>query len=245
MRCNCSGRHVGKSTVFFDAAIGPLRVLLPHGFLFPSSEDCDCILLLVQPRTDKFMSTTVTLHIYSGLPDPAWELSNEQISELKSLISSFRTRTLLKPPGLLGRLGYRGFTIESVAEPGLEASMYAHAGVLDVGRLDLSILMGEPALEAFLLSTARDVLAPDLADYVKQQLSAPSLADFQNLTLDERLTIQPSGTMILTFVSGTTVTITPTTKSRIPLRNQDEVVDRSGPIRPVAAEPGRPRSEMA
>lgn len=129
------------------------------------------------------MSVTVTLHIYSGLPDPAWELSQDQIADLRSIIASSGQRSLLKPPGLFGKLGYRGFTIDSVGEPGLETSMYVHAGVLDIGRYDLSIVTDEPALEDFLLSTSP--LDPGLADIIKRDLTTQSLQDFRDQILDE------------------------------------------------------------
>lgn len=129
------------------------------------------------------MSVTITLHIYSGLPDPAWELTSEQISQLRAIVVSSGRRSLMKPPGLVGRLGYRGFSIDTVGEAGLEASMYVHARVLDIGRLDMTIVTDQPILENFLISTSP--LDIGLCEFIKQQMTDQSADQFYDQVIDE------------------------------------------------------------
>jgi hypothetical protein len=117
------------------------------------------------------MSATVTLHIYSGRPDPAWELTDDQVQELSDRISQIQNTTLLKPAGLAGALGYRGFSITSVREKYLDPHVYVHGGVVDLDRFDLNRITDVPDLEEWLLSTAGDAVTDDVRQAVQQELS--------------------------------------------------------------------------
>lgn len=117
------------------------------------------------------MSVTVTLHIYSGVADPAWELSDDQARELVDRIQRIQQTTLLKPAGLLGNLGYRGFSVTSVAERGLEPHVYIHGGIVDSDRFDLNRIVDDADLERWLLSTAGTAVSDDVRKDVEAQLS--------------------------------------------------------------------------
>ena len=118
------------------------------------------------------MSTLVTLQVYSGLPNPSWELTDAETDELRARLQAIENRSLSKPPGLSGRLGYRGFSIETVGERNLDASMYAHGGVVDVGQFDLSLRADSSEFEAFLLATAGNAISSALKDYIAEQIAS-------------------------------------------------------------------------
>lgn len=117
------------------------------------------------------MSVIVTLHVFSGRSDPAWELTEEQIKELSDRLRSINKTTFLKPPGIVGGLGYRGFTISSVREKNFEPEMYIHAGIVDFSRFDLNLLIDNSDLEQWLLSTAGQSIEPSVEQYVTQELT--------------------------------------------------------------------------
>ena len=116
------------------------------------------------------MSVTVTLHIFSGRPDPAWELTSEQASELAARLASIQQTTLLKPAGIVGQLGYRGFSITAVREAAFEPHIYIHQGVVDLARFDLNRIIDSAELEEWLLSTAGDVVSDDVRQAVRNEL---------------------------------------------------------------------------
>lgn len=122
------------------------------------------------------MSVTVTLHVFSGVPDPAWELSDAQAAELAARINRLDRTTMLKPPGIFGGLGYRGFSIQSVRERSLPPQIYAHQGIVDLERFDVNLSADDAGLEAWLLETAGSLLAPDVKAYVQGELSRISVA---------------------------------------------------------------------
>ncbi len=111
------------------------------------------------------MSVTVTLHVFSGRPDPAWELTDDQAKELADRLGRISKTTLLKPPGIVGGLGYRGFTISSVREKDFEPEMYIHAGVIDLARFDVNLSTDDPDLEQWLLSTAGQSVESSVEQY--------------------------------------------------------------------------------
>jgi hypothetical protein len=119
------------------------------------------------------MSVAVTLHIYSGRPDPAWELSDSQARELINRLGRLPGTTLSKPPGLIGQLGYRGFSVQAVQEPKLEPHLYVHGGIVDLARFDLNKVVGSPDLEDWLLSTAGNAVDDTTKQYVSGELTSP------------------------------------------------------------------------
>jgi len=129
------------------------------------------------------MSVTVTLHVFSGRPDPAWEIPDHQARELADRIGALSQTTLLKPPGIAGGLGYRGFSIQSVREAALDPHVYVHAGIVDLDRFDVNRITDTPELEEWLLSTAGDAVDDAVRKYVESEMRgsargfAPTLAE--------------------------------------------------------------------
>lgn len=105
------------------------------------------------------MPIQVTLNIFSGRPNPVWSLSEDHEKELGSLLESIQTPTLSKPSGVLGGLGYRGFSIwrpsRSTRGP---LSLYVHEGIIDQGQQEENLMASNRDLEEWLLTTAPDQL---------------------------------------------------------------------------------------
>ncbi len=128
------------------------------------------------------MSATVTLHVFSGRPDPAWELTDAQVAELSKKLQGLSSTTLTKPPGIIGALGYRGFTISAVGESKLEAETYIHAGVIDQGRYDVNLLADSPDIEEWLLNTGGDIIESDVSQLVQGELRRTELFSSERAT---------------------------------------------------------------
>lgn len=70
----------------------------------------------------------VELDVFSGRPNPAWELAPEEVAELAQRLTGLPRTD--QPPGE-GGLGYRGFTISNPSRSaGLPAEIRVFSGVL-------------------------------------------------------------------------------------------------------------------
>ncbi len=67
----------------------------------------------------------VELNIFSGRPNPSWELSEEEASELAKRLAGL---TPTNQPHRVGGLGYRGF---SISNPTASAGVPMHMNVFD------------------------------------------------------------------------------------------------------------------
>src|SRR5580704_19686200 len=104
------------------------------------------------------MATRVWLNIFSGRPNPSWELTDEQTGALLEQISRMTEFTTSKPPGVLGGLGYRGFLVErSGAAPEGPLSLYIHEGIVDRGQTEVNTVDEDQAVERSLLESGRQV----------------------------------------------------------------------------------------
>ncbi|MFL6673419.1 MAG: hypothetical protein ACJ8LG_09025 [Massilia sp.] len=121
------------------------------------------------------MSVTITLHIFSGRPDPSWELSDDQAKELAQRIGQIQKTTLLKPAGFAGTVGYRGFSAIAVREKALDPHVYIHGGVVDLDRFDLNRIADSPDLEEWLLSTAGSAVSDEVRKFVQAELSGGTI----------------------------------------------------------------------
>lgn len=102
--------------------------------------------------------TTVSLGLYSGLPDPSWELSDEEATALTALLETL-PRVDGSPPS--GGLGYHGFLIERLTSEGMPRLLVAFQGtVSDPASSHLSYLDDpDRSAERFLLDTGRNRLS--------------------------------------------------------------------------------------
>jgi hypothetical protein len=98
------------------------------------------------------------LGLYSGLPDPSWELSDEEATDLSTLLESLPRVDGSAPSG---GLGYHGFTIERLTPEGMPRLLVAFEGTVSdplssrLAYLDDS----ERSVERFLLDSGRDQLS--------------------------------------------------------------------------------------
>ena len=92
--------------------------------------------------------TTVTLLIFSGRPDPIWELTPGEAAELVLHLREF------EPAEELSALGYRGFMVQS-DDPDLPRKV---------------IVRRSPKLERFLLRSGAQHLPPEILPIVEEAI---------------------------------------------------------------------------
>ncbi len=118
------------------------------------------------------MAVLVTLDIYSGLPNPSWELSEAQARDLRDLLAQERAPSNLLSPAKSGLMGYRGFIVESYGDSSLPQALQVFDGILDSNRLYArSFLDDNSEVESFLLQTAGDALRPQQQQFVADEMA--------------------------------------------------------------------------
>ena len=109
------------------------------------------------------MSATITLDVFSGRPNPSWELTHAQMQELEARVTAMENYLgeIVQQPG---KLGYRGFQITGPQLPSdwricdNIVSRTGSTNKVDVGR----------SLEMWLLSTAP--LSPETRQAIQQDM---------------------------------------------------------------------------
>lgn len=125
------------------------------------------------------MVSIVTLHIYSGRPNPTWQLDAEQEKGLEERLQSTKTFSEHRPSGVIGGLGYRGFSITSPEEsPEGKRSFLVHEGILDQ-RFGLPNLVDEAGVERFLVATAAGKIDDELIGYVNSRIELQGAPAFK------------------------------------------------------------------
>jgi len=120
------------------------------------------------------MAIRVWLNIYSGRPNPSWELSDEEGGALLERIDRLSEATISKPSGVFGGLGYRGFLVErSSAAPEGPLSLYIHEGIVDKGQAQINAVDGDQTVERTLLESGRgrNLIDDGLYKYIAQEMS--------------------------------------------------------------------------
>lgn len=110
-------------------------------------------------------AATVSLHIYSGLPDPMWTLDGAQVDALSALIESLAAGAPVQAPS---NLGYRGFSVEVAGG----ARVTAAGGTVGrtVGDAPEWFADPERTVERWLLASGEGVLRPAEVEIVKGDL---------------------------------------------------------------------------
>jgi hypothetical protein len=117
------------------------------------------------------MAMRVWLNIFSGRPNPSWELSDEQAGALLEQVDRLTQATTSKPSGVLGGLGYRGFLVErSATAPEGALSLYVHEGIVDRGQTQVNAVDGDQTVERSLLESGRAVVDEALYQYVADEM---------------------------------------------------------------------------
>jgi len=78
-------------------------------------------------------SATVTVHVFSGVPDPSWKLSRKQIAELADRISALQPLSADQPWEEPSHVGYRGFSIAVRQRGTAERRFFVYDNVMDLG----------------------------------------------------------------------------------------------------------------
>ena len=117
------------------------------------------------------MATVVTVHMYSGVEDPTWELTPAQEKALQEKLAKDKEMSLQQSPAALGRLGYRGFEIHSTGEGDIPLRALVFDGILDIGETDeANFIDSDSELETFLLDTAGNTLHEEEKEHVKAEI---------------------------------------------------------------------------
>lgn len=122
------------------------------------------------------MPLIVTLHVFSGRPDPVWTISDEDASQFTDRVESLRDTSNVKPAAL-GGLGYRGFSVQSTTSA---SRAHVFGGTVDLGVQAPTLVAADRELEQYLLSTAPQLPA-GVADHVRGSLSGAQNLDAVNL----------------------------------------------------------------
>ncbi len=118
---------------------------------------------------------TVTVHVFSGVPDPKFELADTaQLAELATMLREAPRQEALGRQTVLGsKLGYIGISVENPEQvAGLPARFAVYRGAIEVGT-EGKEFFGDPGnrLASFLLEAAIDakVIDPPLARQIKEK----------------------------------------------------------------------------
>ena len=121
------------------------------------------------------MSVTIKLMVFSGRENPQWELTPDQVGVLRDKLNSLRGTTMERPTGMLGGLGYQGFSLSAEREIDLEQRVFVHANIVDLGPQSVALRDASNNLEAWLLDTAGSAVEPEVRSYVQSQFESPPL----------------------------------------------------------------------
>jgi hypothetical protein len=116
------------------------------------------------------MSLTITLNVFSGRPNPVWVIPDEASDEFDSRLGAITSISRLKPSGLLGSLGYRGFSVRKDNESHVT---YVHGGVVDTGHESPALVADDRGLEKWLLSTSGSSISAEVRNHVLESLESP------------------------------------------------------------------------
>ncbi|GAA4321338.1 hypothetical protein GCM10023149_21150 [Mucilaginibacter gynuensis] len=117
------------------------------------------------------MTTIVTALMYSGKPNPSWELTPEQAKNFKEILIEKQERTTEISALAAGLLGYTGFSIETF-DDSLHTKTFCFDGLVDlVDQKQFNFIDRESSLESFLLETGKSSLSDTEATYISDEIS--------------------------------------------------------------------------
>lgn len=117
------------------------------------------------------MPIIVTALMYSGLPNPSWELTPDQAKQLQDIMNVSRERTLKQSASSLGLLGYRGLEVTAVTDTNIPSRLLCFDGIVEV--LDSNyhnLIDSNSEVEEFLISTANNSLTYDEKNYIMGEI---------------------------------------------------------------------------
>ena len=122
-------------------------------------------------------TTTVSLGLYSGRPDPSWELSEEESAALTALLESLPRVDGSAPSG---GLGYHGFTIERLTPEGMPRLLLAFEGTVSDPASSYLSYLDDPdrSVERLLLESGREQLSAVEIDGAGNRVRADAVSGF-------------------------------------------------------------------
>jgi hypothetical protein len=128
--------------------------------------------VLVKPaKTPQVGAARVTLNIFSGVPDPSWELTPDQANVLSEKIQALKGDKSRGKWEMPSRLGYRGFTVELKPENTPQSSFYLYDNVLQIEGSRERKIDSRHALELWMLKTAGPALDPEVRKVAEKDIS--------------------------------------------------------------------------
>jgi len=113
----------------------------------------------------------VTLHIFSGVPDPSWGLTPEQASVLSEKIQALKVDETSGRWEMPSRLGYRGFTVELKPETGPRSRLYLYDNVLQRDKPLDKRIDSHHDMESWILATGGAVLELGVREMAEKELA--------------------------------------------------------------------------
>lgn len=111
--------------------------------------------IMEQNQKKQIQKINVELDIFSGRPNPSWELTSAEISELKEYMAGL---TPASKPAIASDLGYRGFIISNPGKlGGLPVKTHVLNGVLAVNEKGSTNYYNDVNdIESWLMERARE-----------------------------------------------------------------------------------------
>ncbi len=186
------------------------------------------------------MPFIVTVDMYSGRPNPTWELSESDARKLQEMLAR-NVNPAASNPAVSGVLGYRGMQVTHVPDSSNSAdiaptvSVFAGAVMQDIEGTP-TFLDSLSEIEEFLVGTAGTQLDQFEVNYLREEIKKTRQAVRLNSPWRQRFSpnrhsIPANGTRTKTFVRTTTATTTRTTRSRTRSRSPAEAPGRRAPSR--------------
>lgn len=113
----------------------------------------------------------VTLDVFSGRPNPSWELSQEHRSEFLTKISNLKTKEHFQFDSSKYELGYSGIILEEADTTHKTKRFEIYNGIINVVENDSSYALEDTGygIEKWVLQTAPDSI-DELVKYIKQEI---------------------------------------------------------------------------
>jgi hypothetical protein len=115
------------------------------------------------------MSATITLRIFSGLPNPTWRLTDEEEQQLIARLMSPKAFTNRRPSGIFGGLGYRGFSIDRIDDRQGRLRAVVHERIIESGAAFPNVI-DDTELERWLAQTAQRHIPDDVLRHLDEQV---------------------------------------------------------------------------
>ncbi len=139
------------------------------------------------------LEVRVTVHAFSGRPDPHWQLDRKQIAKLAALLDELEPITLDKPWGPPSRLGYKGFSVRITPQEGSNTSLFVYDNIAQ-GRDGFGSKKGvKHQLEKWLVTSGGSAVKRNVRKVVLRDIRALGKGSGRNLNRNRRGTSSGAG----------------------------------------------------